>query len=134
MIYHHKNIFCGRKSLTVLKLLRVLSDRVPFKFLSVDVSSRLSVIGSFVSFSVMRAFLRFFSEWVFFRFFSDSVLFESSVLRSSSGSSVIDFLSRFISPFFRYAAILLLKFDPLFLLWANLLFYVTFKKKFTLNN
>ena len=93
MVYHHKKIFCGPKSLTVLKLLRLLSDRVLFKFLS------------------------------------DTVLFESSVLRFSSGSSVIDFLSRFISPLSRYAAILLLKCAPLFLLWANLLFYVIFSKK-----
>ena len=126
MIYHHQKIFLWTK------VIKVLSERALFKFLSVDISSRLLVIGPFVGFSVMSVFFRFLSEWVFFRFFSDSVLFESSVFGASSGSSVIDFLSEFISPLFRYAAILLLKCAPLFLLWANLLFYVIFSKRHSL--
>ena len=112
--------------------MRVLSERILFKFLSVDVSSRLLVIGPFVGFSGMSVFFRFLSEWVFFRFFSDTVLFESSVFGASSWSSVIDFFSQFISPLFRYVAILLLKCALLFLSWSNLLFYVIFSKRHSL--
>ena len=56
--------FVAQESLSVLKLLRVFSDRVIFKSISVDISPRLLVIGSFVEFSVMIVFFRFLSEWV----------------------------------------------------------------------
>ena len=122
-----------QKSLRVLKLLRVLSDRVLFKFLSVDISSRLSVIGSFVRFSVMSVFFRYISEWVFFRFFSDSVLFESSVLGSSSGSSVMDSSLGFsVLPVCSYSFI---KMCSTFFIMSksSVLRYIS-KKKFILNN
>ena len=77
-----------------------------------------------------RVLFRFLSDGVFLRVLSDRIFFESSVIGSSSGSSVID---SSIGPwvlFFRHAAIfyqnVLLIF---FLLKVDVLFYITFSKR-----
>ena len=86
LIYYNqetkKSFFAEKKSFRVLKLLRVLSFRVLFGFLS---------------------------DWVLIMVFSDTVLFEPSVIGSLKGPSVIDSSLGLSVLFFRYAGTFLSK-------------------------
>ena len=91
IIYHHqknrKSVFPVQKLMRVLKLVRVLSDKVFFRLLS------------------DKTFLRFLSDRVLSRVLSDRVLFDSSVISSSSGSSMIDSSCSSSVLFFRFVAL-----------------------------
>ena len=92
----------------VLKLLKLLSDRVLFKVLS---------------------------DSVLFRFLNDKVLSESPVIGSLKGSSVIDSPVGLSVLFFWYAGTFLSKGATTFFIKnrCSVLHYI-FKKTFTLNN
>ena len=96
----------------VLKLMRVLSDKVLFRLLS------------------NRTFLRFLSDRVLSRVLSDRVLFDSSVIGSSSGSSVIDSSCRSSVLFFRFVALFYKNVVLHFQKKApDVLFYIIFSKR-----
>ena len=95
-----KEFFTAQKTLRIMKLLRVLSDRVILRVLS------------------DRFLFCFLSDWVSFRFLSDGillmvlsdrVLFKSSVIGSSKGSSEIDSFPGLAVLFFRYASTFFIK-------------------------
>ena len=78
----------------------------------------------------LRVLFRFHRDWVLLKFLSDRIFFESSVIDSSSGFSIVDSSLLSSMLFFRHAAIyqnVLLRF---YLLKADILFYIIFSKRF----
>ena len=95
----------------VLKLLRVLSDSVLFRFPS------------------NRAFFSFLSDRVLYMVFSDGIFFEFSVIGSAKGFWVIDSSLELSVLFFWYAGTFLSKDAPTFFVTTDVLFYIIFSKR-----
>ena len=115
--YCQNEFFAEQKSLRVLKLLRVLNDKV-FWFHS------------------DRILFRFLSDAVLLRVLSDRTLFESSVTGSFSGSSVVESSLRSSVLFFRHGAVFLIETCYSFFYYSKQIFCLAlyFQTKFLLNN
>ena len=120
-----KKFFEAQKWFRVLKLLRLLSDRVLFRVLSDSALFRL--LSNCI-------FFRFLSDRVLFMVLSDRFFFDSSVIGFLKDYSVIDSSFGLSVFFFRYMSSFIKRCHHFFIKNIRSSLHYIFKKTFTLNN